>query len=75
MRFGKAIIKENIRYLDEESVHYYGGCIDDLREGLGIQIWENGNRYEGCWKNNERSIVGQYIYQNSTKSYYGTLLN
>jgi hypothetical protein len=34
----------------------------DIREGRGIQIWRDGSRYEGYWKNNRANGRGRLIH-------------
>ena len=35
---------------------------DDIRQGYGISIWENGNRYEGHWSNDRFHGNGAFYY-------------
>ena len=50
---GKSYIFQNIlsRLVDQ-----------DIREGRGIQIWLDGSRYEGYWKNNKANGKGRLIH-------------
>ena len=34
---------------------------DDVREGRGIYIWKNGNRYDGFFKNDKQHGFGRKI--------------
>lgn len=34
----------------------------DVRDGKGIQIWLDGSRYEGYWKNNKANGRGRLIH-------------
>ena len=34
----------------------------DIRDGRGVQIWLDGSRYEGYWKNNKANGRGRLIH-------------
>ena len=34
----------------------------EVRDGRGIQIWLDGSRYEGYWKNNKANGYGRLIH-------------
>ena len=59
----------------ENHVIYYGEFDknEKKRHGRGIQIWNNGRRYEGYWKQNKK-IKGKLIYSNGD-IYEGEFLN
>ncbi|EGR32108.1 viral a-type inclusion repeat protein [Ichthyophthirius multifiliis] len=38
--------------------YYQGNKKNQLREGIGCQVYENGNVYEGEWKNDNRNGYG-----------------
>ena len=38
--------------------------IDGIREGKGIMYYNNGDRYEGDWKNDKKEGKGKYYYKN-----------
>ena len=33
---------------------YVGQLLDGKRDGYGFQVWVDGSRYEGNWKNNNQ---------------------
>ena len=35
---------------------------DKIRHGYGIQVWPDGKKYEGYWRNGERSGRGRLVY-------------
>jgi len=41
---------------------------------VGVQSYNNGNKYEGNWIANERSGIGTLFYANRDK-YHGSWLN
>lgn len=48
----------------ENGAKYEGEWIKDtdIRDGRGIQIWLDGSRYEGYWKNNKANGLGRLIH-------------
>ena len=44
---------------------YLGQMKNGLREGLGTQIYYDGSRYDGIWRNDVPNIKGRIIYTNS----------
>jgi hypothetical protein len=34
----------------------------DVRDGRGIQIWSDGSRYDGYWRNNRANGRGRLIH-------------
>jgi len=49
-------------YQFENGVVYMGQMKNEMREGLGIQVWPDGSRYEGIWLNNKANKKGRLIY-------------
>ena len=41
--------------------------IDGIREGKGIMYYNNGDRYEGEWKNDDTHGKGIYYYSNGSR--------
>ncbi len=39
-----------------------GEWVEDQRQGWGVYIWSNGDKYEGMWNANQPSGVGRMIY-------------
>ena len=35
--------------------------VKEVREGYGVQVWPDGSRYEGCWKNDVADGLGKLI--------------
>ena len=50
-------IKNNTIYTGEWS-------LKGLRHGKGVQVWSDGRRYEGYWKNDKANSKGRLIYAN-----------
>jgi hypothetical protein len=46
----------------------------DVRDGRGIQIWQDGSRYEGYWRNNRACGRGRLIHSDKD-IYEGEWLN
>lgn len=57
------------RFSDKES--YQGRYVNDMRDGLGTQIWEDGDRYTGQWSCGSESGYGEYTWANGSR-YRGT---
>ena len=54
-------LKKPIQY--ENYSQYYGELSEkNERHGRGIQIWIDGSRYEGYWKNDKANIKGKLIH-------------
>ena len=45
------IINKEIKYKDGR---YVGQVVNGLREGKGTKYWNDGDRYEGDWRNDKR---------------------
>lgn len=43
---------------------YKGDWKEDLREGKGCQIWQDGRTYRGDWKNDQMEGKGQFSWVN-----------
>ena len=57
------------KIIDLENGERYQGDIDsnNLKEGNGIQFYNNGDKYIGQWKNNLKEGKGTYIFNNGNK--------
>ncbi|MGE3647952.1 MAG: hypothetical protein AB7G10_06425, partial [Reyranellaceae bacterium] len=42
------------RAMISDGATYDGAWVDGKRHGRGLQIWPNGERYEGEWRNDKR---------------------
>ena len=47
--------------MDDDSI-FKGQWKDEIRQGYGISIWENGARYEGNWENDLFHGNGTYFF-------------
>lgn len=52
-----------------------GAWADDLRNGKGTYVYQNGDSYEGEWSNNLRHGQGSYTFNSSGAKYVGTWMN
>ena len=43
-----------------------GTWLDNLRDGVGIAIYPNGDRFEGIWRRGQRNGRGRYWFANSS---------
>ena len=48
-------------------IKYIGQVLNGVPEGKGIMYWNNGDRYEGDWKNDEANGKGIYYYSNGDR--------
>ena len=57
-------LKQSVEY--ENHAIYYGewstGPTTSFRHGRGIQVWTDGSRYEGYWKNDKANVKGKLIH-------------
>ena len=55
-------LKQAVEY--ENKAIFYGewSNIDNERYGRGIQIWMDGSKYEGYWKNDKANVRGKLIH-------------
>lgn len=59
---------------DEKELEYLGEFKDNLKEGIGQFVFENGDMYVGNFKGDLREGIGQIIYANGDE-YIGTFEN
>ena len=45
---------------------FVGTWLDNLRDGVGIAIYPNGDRFEGIWRRGQRNGRGRYWFANSS---------
>ena len=67
----KKIIIHTVKYIDG---NYTGEIKNGMRDGRGIRIWNDGERYEGDWKFDKRDGKGIYILRTGEK-YEGDFKN
>ena len=60
--------------LDNGSIYHGQWTKEGLREGKGIQIWKDGSKYEGYWKNDQANGLGRLIHADGD-CYQGEWLN
>lgn len=54
--------------------YYVGDLIENKRTGRGKYVWNNGNCYEGCWKDDLKHGLGEFTWSNGDK-YFGMYQN
>ena len=50
---------------------YDGDWTEGQRNGYGVYIYANGDKYLGMWKEDRRHGQGEYIYKNQRLKYKG----
>lgn len=62
----KKVKEDPNRFRDDGVWGTYDGQLDDegLRNGAGKMVWEDGNQYDGEWKNDKQDGMGLSIYSN-----------
>jgi len=58
---------DGIEYTPDK-YYYKGQFLNNKKNGTGTMLFHNGSRYEGQWKDGERSGKGKY--QDSLSKYY-----
>ena len=48
------INNQEIKYNNGSRIKYIGQVLNGVPEGKGIMYWDNGDRYEGEWKNEKK---------------------
>ena len=56
-------------------MRYSGDFIKYMRTGYGVQIFENGDQYEGYWKDNEKHGKGTITMNSAVNKYTSEWLN
>ena len=62
-------------YYANDNIKYDGQWINDEFDGYGEYIWENGEYYEGPFKNGLRHGKGKYFYSNGKIKYECKYIN
>ena len=61
------IANSSCENLTIKRVKYIGQILNGVPEGKGIMYWNNGDRYEGDWKNDKIEGKGIYYYNNGDR--------
>ena len=70
----KVLIKKGPVELDNGCFYMGEWNVDCQREGRGVQIWRDGSKYEGHWKNDQVNGYGRLIHSTG-ESYTGDWIN
>ena len=57
------------------NIRYKGDWVNDQREGFGKYNYENGDYYEGQWKNGLENGFGKLYNENGNIKYKGDWVN
>ena len=57
----------NQQELKFDNARYVGQVVNGLREGKGIEYYNDGDRYEGDWRNDKKDGKGIYYYNNGDR--------
>ena len=57
----------NQQELKDKNWRYVGQVVNGLREGKGIEYYNDGDRYEGDFRNDKREGKGIYYYNNGDR--------
>ncbi len=49
------------------TAQYTGSTVGGQKDGYGVMIWPNGDRYEGEWKNDLQNGTGSFVYADGEK--------
>lgn len=71
---GKNLIERGPYELDNGAIYVGEWTKDGLRHGRGLQIWKDGSKYEGYWKNDMANGKGRLIHSDGDV-YEGEWLN
>ena len=55
----------------EGNILYEGEWKDDMKDGYGCYIFEDGTKYEGLYKEDKRTGKGYFIFPNGKIQYDG----
>ena len=44
---------------------FINGTQEIIKFGLGTQVWPNGSKYVGNWRNNKANGKGEFIHYNN----------
>lgn len=49
-------------YTLKNGATYTGQWLNNMRDGIGTQLWPDGSRYEGQWKNDKANGQGKLVH-------------
>ena len=58
----KNLVPRGPYQLDNGAIYFGEWTRDGLRHGKGLQIWKDGSKYEGYWKNDMANGKGRLIH-------------
>mmetsp|Transcript_33550 Transcript_33550/g.58754 ORF Transcript_33550/g.58754 Transcript_33550/m.58754 type:complete len:192 (+) Transcript_33550:230-805(+) len=67
---GKPHGKGTMKYRRSNTHMYIGDWVQGLKEGYGVYVWKDGDKYEGEWKKDLRHGRGSQIWDDG-RSYVG----
>lgn len=70
----KDVVTRGPYELDNGAIYHGQWTKEGLREGKGIQLWKDGSKYEGYWKNDQANGYGRLIHADGD-CYFGEWLN
>ena len=64
-----------IRSFHLNKEQYHGQTFGGMKEGYGVYYYENGDKYDGNWKNDKKEGKGYYFYNQTGEVYKGNFNN
>ena len=71
--FRRSSVKMKSFHIDKEQ--YHGQAVGEIKDGYGICYYENGDKYDGNWKDNKKEGKGSYFYNEKGEVYKGNFCN
>lgn len=68
IQFQSDLEEKGPMWINNESVYIGQWTSDGLREGRGVQMWKDGSKYDGTWKDDMANGYGRLIH--SDGDYY-----
>jgi hypothetical protein len=56
------IIQQYVKDFRYQNASYTGDLLDGMRHGKGVQIWDDGAKYDGEWKFDQANGYGTFYY-------------
>ena len=66
-------VKMKSFHLNKEQ--YHGQALGEIKDGYGICYYENGDKYDGNWKDNKKEGKGSFFYNEKGEIYKGNFCN